>query len=627
MDLYWQQPEIQLLTALLPRLEDRSVIDVGAERGAFVDALLRAGSDTIHAIEPEPHNASFLRMQFEHDPRVFVHECAITTVDGSVELHRSVHPSGAPLSYGHTLLDRPDAEQISWRETISVSGRSLASLVKAGELPRRVGILKVDAEGSDLAVVAGMGELQCDVVMVEHWLDLPHSLGQCPWSIDDLTDVLSPRGFSQFAFLEHRGEFTFVKWNDAAIGTGMMGNVVFLHDTVLDSLMPALFGSTLAIARESVEVGERYAAAAHARLAVIEQLECERPRELPSGGEPRRSRWSPRARLRFWTHPRLGTLHHYDPRPLTVPATYVRAQPPNPPPTISIVTPSYQQGRFLERTVYSILSQKYPALEYVVQDGGSTDETIDVLRRFERGLHLWRSGPDEGQGDAINRGFQETTGEIMAWLNADDLLLPGALAYVARYFARHPHVDVVYGNRVMIDERDGQIGTWVLPSHNARALTYADYIPQETLFWRRRIWEAVGGQVDPRFSYALDWDLLIRFSSAGARIVRLPHYIGAFRVHEAQKTTAQHATGAIECDVIRQRLHGRPVSPRETFERLKPYLVRSMLADMRQRSIDRLALRRVVVEAAPPARFMQSAIRDDTAASSLPLAPMPSSRR
>lgn len=601
MDLYRQQPDVQLLAALISRLQDSSVIDVGAERGAFVEALLLAGATEIHAIEPEPENAAFLRAQFEHDPRVSVHEYAVTNVDRQAELHKSIGPSGESLPYGHTLLDPPDADEIAWPETISVTGRSLASLVEAEEVPRRVGVLKVDTEGSDLDVISAMGDLTCDVVMLEHWLDLPHSLGRCPWSIGDVTAVLRPRGFLQFAFLEHRGEFAILKWNDAGVGVGSMGNVVFVHDDALQAVLPVLLGCAATLAGENLELGERYAAAAHARLAVIEQFEQERPLKTVSELPIPRPGWRGRlrSRLRFWTRPRLGTLHHYDPRPLTVPARYAATQAPDTPPTISIVTPSFQQGRYLERTLYSVLSQEYPALEYVVQDGGSTDETTEVLRRFEPALKLWRSEPDGGQADAINRAFHETSGEIMAWLNADDLLLPGSLAYVARYFAAHGDVDVIYGNRIMIDERDGQIGTWVLPSHDDRALTYADYVPQETLFWRRRIWEAVGGNVDARFSYALDWDLLIRFRGAGAKMVRLPRYLGAFRVHDEQKTTALQATGAIECDVIRQRVHGRPVLTREAFERVKPYLVRSMLADMRQRFIDRLSVPRVAVQTVP----------------------------
>jgi FkbM family methyltransferase len=611
MDLYFQQPEVRLLAALMSRLDDRSVIDVGAERGAFVESLLRGGSTEIHAIEPEPHNVDVLRRHFKDESRVFVHEYAITSTDGAVNLHKSVRPSGEALPYGHTLLERPDADEIAWRETISVTGRSLASLMATSEIPPRVGILKVDTEGSDLAVISGMGELVCDVVMIEHWSDLPHSLGRCPWTIEDVTSILLPRGFSQFAFLEHRGDFAVLKWNDATVGTGLMGNVVFLHDRVLAALMPVLFECALSIAEASVEVGERYAAAAHARLDVIEQLERERPQQTDS--ETPKSRWSPRARLRFWTRPRIGTLHHYDPRRLTVPAKYVVTRLPTPAPTISIVIPSYQQGRYLARTLYSVVSQKYPALEFVIQDGGSSDETVDVIRRFEPALSLWRSEPDDGQGDAINRGFRETTGEIMAWLNADDLLLPGSLAFVASYFAAHPEVDVIYGNRIMIDEHDGQIGTWVLPSHDDRVLALADYVPQETLFWRRRIWEAAGGYVDPRFSYALDWDLLIRLHSAGAKMVRLPRFLGAFRVHAAQKTTADSSTGTIECDLIRRRLHGRSMSGREIFQEMKVYLVKHMLVDMRQRFIDRLHIRRVAVHTVPTDEDLRRSITFDRA--------------
>ena len=130
------------------------------------------------------------------------------------------------------------------------------------------------------------------------------------------------------------------------------------------------------------------------------------------------------ARVRLWTTPRIGILRQYPPKPLSVPATYLLVAPPDPAPKISIVTPSFEQGRFLERTVYSVVSQGYPSLEYVVQDGGSSDETVAVLRRFERLLTAWRSEPDGGQADAINRGFEQTTGEIMGWLNSDDLLLP-----------------------------------------------------------------------------------------------------------------------------------------------------------------------------------------------------------
>jgi glycosyltransferase involved in cell wall biosynthesis len=316
------------------------------------------------------------------------------------------------------------------------------------------------------------------------------------------------------------------------------------------------------------------------------------------------------ARIRSWTKPRIGQLKHYEPRPLRVPAKYFATRPPEPAPTVSIVTPSFEQGRYLDRTLYSVVSQKYPALEYIVQDGGSSDETLEILERFAPLLARWVSEPDEGQGDAINRAFAGTTGEIMAWLNSDDLLLPGALAYVARYFAEHPDVDVVYGHRLMIDENDGQIGAWILPGHDDLALTLADYVPQETLFWRRRIWNAVGASVDTSFAYALDWDLLLRFRDAGAKMVRLPRYLGAFRVHDAQKTTANDEVGFEEVQFLRQRIHGRVVPVTEVLERLRPYFARHVVVHSWCRFVDRLPVKRQEVVVAPVEPWLRLPERD-----------------
>lgn len=310
------------------------------------------------------------------------------------------------------------------------------------------------------------------------------------------------------------------------------------------------------------------------------------------------------ARVRSWFHPRIGVLRHYAPKPLCLPSAYFREEAPTPTPTISIVTPSYQQGRFLDRTLYSVIRQGYPALEYVVQDGGSTDESLDVLERFGPELAAWVSESDEGQADAINRGFTRTTGEVMGWLNSDDLLLPGSLAFVARYFAEHPDVDVVYGDRIIIDEHDAQIGVWILPVHDPKALAVADYVPQETLFWRRRIWDAAGGALDPSFRYALDWDLLLRFQEAGARIVHVPRYLGAFRVHEEQKTTATAAIGDEECERLRLRTHGRVLSRAEITEDLGRYLARHVVVHNRRRVLDRLPRRRLPVDVRPRERTL-----------------------
>lgn len=287
--------------------------------------------------------------------------------------------------------------------------------------------------------------------------------------------------------------------------------------------------------------------------------------------------------LRFFNHltaglrPRLGRLWHHPPRALRSLPSFGTAANPAELPTISIVTPSFNQGRFIARTLRSVFEQAYPKLEFRVQDGGSSDETLDVLHEYGDRLAGWVSEPDRGQTDAINRAFAATSGEIMGWLNSDDLLLPGALHRVAAYFQRHPDVDVVYGDRLLIDEDDREIGCWVLPDHDDEVLSWADFVPQETLFWRRRLWERVGGALDDDFRFAMDWDLLVRFREAGARFAHLNAFVGAFRIHEHQKTSAIiDEVGRTEMDRIRLRCLGRVPSQGEIRRALAPYLLRHL---------------------------------------------------
>lgn len=252
--------------------------------------------------------------------------------------------------------------------------------------------------------------------------------------------------------------------------------------------------------------------------------------------------------------PRLFSFRHHRPKPL---AALEPVAAPDPAPRISVVTPAFRHAHFLEATMKSVLDQDYPNLQYIVQDGGSDDGTVELLQRYESRLASWQSAPDHGQSDALNKGFARADGEIMAWLNSDDLLLPGALAAAARFFEAHPEVDVLYGHRFIIDELGRQIGTWIMPAHDDAALSWADYVPQETLFWRRLIWEKAGGRIDDSFQFAMDWDLLLRLRDAGAKMVRLPRPLGAFRVYEAQKTSANITqTGADEMARIRRRIHG-----------------------------------------------------------------------
>ncbi|MDP2137668.1 MAG: glycosyltransferase family 2 protein, partial [Candidatus Didemnitutus sp.] len=249
-------------------------------------------------------------------------------------------------------------------------------------------------------------------------------------------------------------------------------------------------------------------------------------------------------------------------------------------PQFSIVTPSFQQATFLPETMSSVLEQPGVICHYVVRDGGSTDGSAELIRKFAPRLHAWASEPDRGQADAIATGFAQTTGgpnDIMAWLNSDDFYLPGALGFVADYFAAHPEVDVLYGNRIVVDEESREIARWFLPAHDRTVLHLNDFVPQETLFWRRRIWDKVGG-LDTSFKFAVDWDLLLRFSTAGARIVRVPYFLACFRSHAAQKTAAvMHSTGQREITLLRERTQGRkfPAHEIEGHPLLMRYLRRS----------------------------------------------------
>jgi len=274
---------------------------------------------------------------------------------------------------------------------------------------------------------------------------------------------------------------------------------------------------------------------------------------------------------RHWMQ--IGMLRHYAPRLLKWDERLPGPQAPDAAlPQLAIVTPSYGQEKFIERTLRSVLDQVYPKLVYVVQDGGSKDRSAEIIARYASRLHHWESAKDKGQADAIQRGFAHIAAQlgpddIMAWLNSDDLLAPGSLRFVAEYFNRHPDVDVVYGHRIIIDDADRDVGRWIMPRHHPVTLEWVDYVPQETLFWRKRAWDLAGG-IDPSFQFALDWDLLARFQQAGCRMVRVPYFLGAFRVHDEQKTSqAIHTTGADEMRRIRTRFHGEKQDDFRTINR------------------------------------------------------------
>jgi glycosyltransferase involved in cell wall biosynthesis len=206
-------------------------------------------------------------------------------------------------------------------------------------------------------------------------------------------------------------------------------------------------------------------------------------------------------------------------------------------PTISIVTCSYQQARFLDATMRSVLAQQYPALEYIVVDGGSDDGSKAIIERHANKLAWWVSEPDHGQTDALIKGFAQAHGDICGWLCSDDLLLPQALQRVSAYFRDHPEVDVVFGDSLWIDANGALIKPKrEMPFNRFVFLHGYNYVPQPSTFWRRSLYEQVGG-LTPGFDIAMDNDLWEKFSRH-SRIAHMPVYLSCMRYYLEQKTCA-----------------------------------------------------------------------------------------
>lgn len=204
-------------------------------------------------------------------------------------------------------------------------------------------------------------------------------------------------------------------------------------------------------------------------------------------------------------------------------------------PRISIVTPCYNHAQYIKWTVRSVLLQRYPNLEYIFMDGGSTDGTQDVVAPYRDRFAHFVSERDKGQSDAIHRGFQKATGDIMAYLNSDDMLAPGTLHYVAEFFERNPDVDFIYSHRCTVDSVNKALWYWILPRHNNYLMMRWDLIPQETAFWRRSLFEKAGN-IDPQYRFAMDYDLFVRYMLDG-KLKRVNRFLGAFRQHDAAKTS------------------------------------------------------------------------------------------
>jgi len=204
-------------------------------------------------------------------------------------------------------------------------------------------------------------------------------------------------------------------------------------------------------------------------------------------------------------------------------------------PLVTIVTPSFNQAPYLETTIQSVLNQDYPRIEYIIIDGGSTDESVEIIRKYAVRLSAWVSEADRGQTDAINKGFGRAKGEILAWINSDDTLLPNAVAEAVAFLQEHPQVGMVYGDAYYIDANGQVVGKFPAAQTDLKKLRRGYvHIPQQASFFRKAIWDQVG-PLDTDFYFAMDYDLWVRIA-ARAPIRYLPSVWANFRLHEDAKT-------------------------------------------------------------------------------------------
>jgi glycosyltransferase involved in cell wall biosynthesis len=208
-------------------------------------------------------------------------------------------------------------------------------------------------------------------------------------------------------------------------------------------------------------------------------------------------------------------------------------------PLVSIVTPSYGQAQFLEETIRSVLEQDYEPIEYIVVDGGSTDGSVDVIRRHEDRLAWWVSEPDRGQAHAINKGFARARGEFLGWLNSDDTLLAGAISRLAGELERDAGLSVAYGDAVWLDEDSRQLGPQRARELDVRAMARSGsaHVLQPASLWRREAWERAG-PLDESLHYVFDTVFFLRMAALGrARHIAEP--LAGYRIHPASKTYSE----------------------------------------------------------------------------------------
>jgi len=246
-------------------------------------------------------------------------------------------------------------------------------------------------------------------------------------------------------------------------------------------------------------------------------------------------------------------------------------------PRVTVVTPSFNQGRYLEQTILSVLNQNYPNLEFIIMDGGSTDNSLEIIRKYGNYLTHWESKHDDGQAAAIADGFRLASGDVLAYLNSDDMYLPGALRKVGEFFKEHELAQFMYGDCLIIDSQNKVIRR-IYPIDFNRDIFLHDnaIIPQQAAFWRRDLYLRVG-EIDRTLRFCMDYELWMRFMLAGTALVRVKDVLAAFRWHGDSKTSRLQHILYEEYRSIFQEVTGRPLGRRNSLKILYLRLIRYCL--------------------------------------------------
>ncbi len=262
-------------------------------------------------------------------------------------------------------------------------------------------------------------------------------------------------------------------------------------------------------------------------------------------------------------------------------------------PRISVITPSFNHAQFLAAAMDSVLSQNYPGLEYIVMDGGSQDGSVDIIRARADKLAYWQSERDGGQANALNIGLKRATGDVVGWLNSDDLYLPGGLEKVGRYFAEHPDVMLVYGDCFWINEHDRVLQLVRPGPFDPAKLAYRCYMMQMATFFRRDMLERIGS-FDQKFPYALDYDLWLRAGTAlEDRIAYLPQTLACYRGHEQSQSVRDVLPALFDAIDVRRKLVALRPQPK-WLEPISGDIFRMPLVQLMGAATDEAALPAVI---------------------------------